>query len=174
MFSSLLFYSFREKYSPSEGAVMLDKKDKELLRLLQHDCTLCLQDLAAAVDLTPNPCWKRIKRLEDEGIITGRVALLSKDKLNLSLAAFVMIKTQNHSHDWYKHFVSQVNSMPEVMTFFRTTGEYDYLLQVVVSDMKGYDSFYKKLVSSVSGLSDVTSSFSMEEIKYTTQLPLPS
>ncbi|MDH8045635.1 Lrp/AsnC family transcriptional regulator, partial [Klebsiella pneumoniae] len=92
----------------------------------------------------------------------------------LSLTAFVMIKTQNHSHDWYKHFVSQVNSMPEVMTFFRTTGEYDYLLQVVVSDMKGYDSFYKKLVSSVSGLSDVTSSFSMEEIKYTTQLPLPS
>ncbi len=71
---------------------MLDKKDKELLRLLQHDCTLCLQDLAAAVDLTPNPCWKRIKRLEDEGIITGRVALLSKDKLNLSLTAFVMIK----------------------------------------------------------------------------------
>jgi len=152
---------------------MLDKKDKELLRLLQRDCTLCLQDLAAAVDLTPNPCWKRIKRLEDEGIIIGRVALLSKDKLNLSLTAFVMIKTKNHSHDWYKHFVSQVNSMPEVMTFFRTTGEYDYLLQVVVSDMKGYDSFYKKLVSSVSGLSDVTSSFSMEEIKYTTQLPLP-
>ncbi|GKK24370.1 hypothetical protein NUBL13793_39900 [Klebsiella pneumoniae] len=100
--------------------------------------------------------------------------VFSKDKLNLSLTAFVMIKTQNHSHDWYKHFVSQVNSMPEVMTFFRTTGEYDYLLQVVVSDMKGYDSFYKKLVSSVSGLSDVTSSFSMEEIKYTTQLPLPS
>ena len=152
---------------------MLDKKDKELLRLLQCDCTQCLHDLAAAVALTPNPCWKRIKRLEDEGIIIGRVALLDKNKLNLSLTAFVMVKTQNHSDDWYKHFVSQVNSMPEVITFFRTTGEYDYLLQVVVSDMKGYDSFYKKLVSSVSGLSDVTSSFSMEEIKYTTQLPLP-
>ncbi|HHR7177056.1 TPA: Lrp/AsnC ligand binding domain-containing protein, partial [Klebsiella pneumoniae] len=93
-------------------------------------------------------------------------------KLNLSLTAFVLIKTQNHSHDWYKHFVSQVKNMPEVMTFFRTTGEYDYLLQVVVSDMKGYDSFYKKLVSSVNGLSNVTSSFSMEEIKYITQLPL--
>lgn len=83
-----------------------------------------------------------------------------------------MVKTQNHSHDWYKNFVYQVNRMPEVITFFRTTGEYDYLLQVVVSDMSGYDIFYKKLVSSVSELSDVTSSFSMEEIKYTTQLPL--
>ncbi|CAI2011137.1 MULTISPECIES: Lrp/AsnC family transcriptional regulator [Yersiniaceae] len=152
---------------------MLDNKDKELLRLLQHDCTLCLQDLAAAVDLTPNPCWKRIKRLEEEGYIIGRVALLNKEKLELALTAFVMIKTQNHNHEWYVHFVSQVRHMPEVMAFFRTTGEYDYLLQVVVSDIKGYDKFYKKLVKSVNGLSEVTSSFSMEEIKYTTQLPLP-
>lgn len=153
---------------------MLDKKDKELLRLLQHDCTMRLQDLAAAIDLTPNPCWKRIKCLEDEGVIISRVALLSKDKLNLSLTAFVMIKTQNHSHDWYENFALQVNGLSEVITFFRTTGEYDYFLQVVVSDMKGYDDFYKKLVSSVNGLSDVTSSFSMEEIKSTTQLPLPN
>lgn len=128
---------------------MLDNKDKELLRLLQHDCTLCLQDLAAAVDLTPNPCWKRIKRLEEEGYIIGRVALLNKEKLELALTAFVMIKTQNHNHEWYVHFVSQVRHMPEVMAFFRTTGEYDYLLQVVVSDIKGYDKFYKKLVKSV-------------------------
>jgi Lrp/AsnC family transcriptional regulator len=152
---------------------MLDKKDKELLRLLQRDCTLCLQELAAAIDLTPNPCWKRIKRLEDEGFIIGRVALLSKDKLNLSITAFVMIKTQNHSNKWYKNFVSRVNDMTEVISIFRTTGEYDYLLQVVVSDMKSYDNFYKKLLSSVNELSNVTSSFSMEEIKYTTQVPLP-
>lgn len=152
---------------------MLDKKDTELLRLLQQDCTLSLQDLATAVNLTPNPCWKRIKRLEDEGIIIRRVALLNKDKINLSLTAFVMIKTQNHSCDWYKSFVDRVESMPEVVSFFRIAGEYDYLLQVVVADMKGYDNFYKKLAGSVSGLSEVTSSFSMEEIKYTTQLPLP-
>jgi len=152
---------------------MLDKKDTELLRLLQQDCTLSLQDLATAVNLTPNPCWKRIKRLEDEGIIIRRVALLNKDKINLSLTAFVMIKTQNHSCDWYKSFVDRVESMPEVVSFFRIAGEYDYLLQVVVADMKGYDNFYKKLVGSASGLSEVTSSFSMEEIKYTTQLPLP-
>ncbi|MFT0982182.1 Lrp/AsnC ligand binding domain-containing protein, partial [Klebsiella pneumoniae] len=120
--------------------------------------------------------WVHVQLHQQKGMISLSPPTIcnSADKLNLSLTAFVMIKTQNHSHDWYKHFVSQVNSMPEVMTFFRTTGEYDYLLQVVVSDMKGYDSFYKKLVSSVSGLSDVTSSFSMEEIKYTTQLPLPS
>lgn len=151
---------------------MLDNKDRELLRLLQLDCTMCLQDLAVAVDLTPNPCWKRIKRLEEEGFITSRVALLNKDKLDLTLTAFVMIKTHNHSHDWYRHFVSKVNNMSEVISFFRTTGEYDYLLQVVVSDIKGYDNFYKKLVKSVNSLCDVTSSFSMEEIKYTTQLPL--
>lgn len=151
---------------------MLDSKDRTLLALLQQDCTTCLQDLAAEVNLTPNPCWKRIKRLEEEGFITGKVALLSKEKLGLSLTAFVMIKTQHHSHEWYRAFVSQVGHMPEVMSFFRTTGEYDYFLEVVVSDIKGFDEFYKKLVKSVSGLRDVTSSFSMEQIKYTTQLPL--
>lgn len=152
---------------------MLDSKDKALLRLLQTDCTISLQDLAAAVDLTANPCWKRVKRLEDEGFITGRVALLSKEKLDLTLTAFVMIKTQCHNHEWYNNFVAQVMDMPEVISFFRTAGEYDYLLQIVAADMKGYDNFYKKLVKSVNGLSDVTSSFSMEQIKYTTQLPLP-
>lgn len=152
---------------------MLDKKDKELLRLLQRDSNVCLQDLSIAVDLTPNPCWKRIKRLEAQGIIIGHVALLNKDKLNLSLTAFVMIKTQNHSHEWYNYFVPKITEMPEVIAFFRTTGKYDYLLQVVVSDMKGYDKFYKKLVRSVNELSEVISCFSMEDIKYTTQLPLP-
>lgn len=151
---------------------MLDRKDRELLQLLQQDCSLCIQELAAAVNLTPNPCWKRIKRLEDEGVITGRVALLSKEKLNLSLTAFVLIKTQQHSHEWYHAFVSAVKDMPEVLGFYRTAGEYDYMLRVVVSDIKGYDGFYKKLVKNVNGLSNVTSCFAMEEIKCTTQLPL--
>lgn len=151
---------------------MLDRRDRELLHLLQNDCSVCLQELAAAVNLTPNPCWKRIKRLEDEGVIIGRVALLNKEKLNLSLTAFVLIKTQQHNHEWYHSFVSAVKDMPEVMGFFRMTGEYDYLLQVVVSDIKGYDDFYKNLVKKVSGLSDVSSSFVMEEIKNITQLPL--
>lgn len=151
---------------------MLDRKDRELLQLLQQDCSVCIQELAAAVNLTPNPCWKRIKRLEEEGVITGRVALLSKEKLNLSLTAFVLIKTQQHNHEWYHVFVSAVKDMPEVMGFYRTAGEYDYMLRVVVSDIKGYDGFYKKLVKNVNGLSNVTSCFAMEEIKCTTQLPL--
>lgn len=159
------------KNSPKEH-VMLDSKDKALLALLQQDCTTCLQDLAAEVNLTPNPCWKRIKRLEEEGIITGKVALLSKEKLGLSLTAFVMIKIQHHSQECYKNFSSQVIHMPEVMSVYRTTGKYDYFLVVVVSDIKRFDEFYKKLVKSVSGIRDITSSFSMEQIKYTTQLPL--
>lgn len=151
---------------------ILDKTDRELLRLLQTDCTLSLQALADAVNLTTTPCWKRLKRLEDEGVLVGRVALLDPQKLDLNLTAFVLIKTQQHSTSWYNHFVNVVSEMPEVLGFWRMAGEYDYLIRVQVADMKRYDDFYKKLVNSVAGLSDVTSSFAMEQIKYTTALPL--
>ena len=151
---------------------MLDKIDRKLLALLQEDCTLSLQALADAVNLTTTPCWKRLKRLEDEGILRGRVALLEAEKVGLGLTAFVLIKTQHHSSDWYGHFVSEVTQMAEVLGFWRMAGEYDYLLRVQVADMKRYDDFYKRLVNSVPGLSDVTSSFAMEQIKYTTALPV--
>ncbi|PIJ52217.1 transcriptional regulator [Erwinia sp. OLTSP20] len=150
----------------------LDDKDLMLLNLLQQDCMLSLQTLADKVHLTTTPCWKRLKRLEDEGYICAKVALLNNEKLGLSLTAFMMIKTQHHSREWYKHFVDAVQIMPEVMAFYRMAGEYDYLLRVQIADMKTYDAFYKKLLNSVSGLIDVTSSFAMEEIKYTTALPL--
>lgn len=153
---------------------MLDKTDLRLLHLLQQDCTLSLQTLADNVHLTTTPCWKRLKRLEDEGYIRARVALLDNEKLGLSLTAFMMIKTQQHSSEWYQHFVGVVQAMPEVMGFYRMAGEYDYLLRVQVADMKRYDGFYKRLVNSVAGLIDVTSSFAMEEIKYTTALPVQS
>ena len=94
---------------------MLDKIDRKLLSLLQSDCTLSLQALADAVNLTTTPCWKRLKRLEDEGILLGRVALLDPEKLGLGLTAFVLIKTQHHSSDWYCRFVSVVSEMPEVL-----------------------------------------------------------
>ncbi|WP_114191564.1 Lrp/AsnC family transcriptional regulator [Edaphovirga cremea] len=152
---------------------MLDKTDRKLLCLLQQDCTLSLQVLAEAVNLTSTPCWKRLKRLEDEGFIRGRVALLDHEKLGLSLTAFVMIKTQQHNSDWYQRFVKQTKDMPEVLAFYRMAGEFDYLMQVRVADMKSYDGFYKRLVNAVPGLIDVTSSFAMEEIKYTTILPVP-
>lgn len=151
---------------------MLDKTDLTLLSLLQQDCTLSLQELAEAVHLTTTPCWKRLKKLEDEGYIRGRVALLDAEKLDLSLTAFMLIKTQQHSREWYQQFVDRVTVMPEVMGCYRMAGEYDYLLRIQVADMKTYDAFYKRLVNGVPGLLDVTSSFAMEEIKYTTALPL--
>jgi len=150
----------------------LDKKDRMLLNLLQQDCMLSLQTLADAVNLTTTPCWKRLKRLEDEGYIRGRVALLDGEKLGLGLTAFVLIKTQQHSSSWFQQFVAVVQAMPEVMGFYRMAGEYDYLLRVQVADMKSYDGFYKRLVNGIPGLLDVTSSFAMEEIKYTTALPV--
>lgn len=151
---------------------MLDKIDRKLLSLLQEDCTLSLQDLADAVNLTTTPCWKRLKRLEDDGILLSRVALLDAEKLGLGLTAFVLIKTQHHSGEWYCRFVTEVTEMPEVLGFWRMAGEYDYLMRVQVADMKCYDDFYKRLVTNVPGLTDVTSSFAMEQIKFTTALPI--
>ncbi|KAA6047814.1 Lrp/AsnC family transcriptional regulator [Pantoea sp. Bo_7] len=151
---------------------MIDKVDRKLLALLQKDCTLSLQVLAEAVNLTTTPCWKRLKKLEDDGIIRARVALLDGEKLGLSLTAFMLIKTQQHSSEWFRQFVAVVEPMPEVMAFYRMAGEYDYLLRIQVADMKSYDAFYKRLVNGVPGLIDVTSSFAMEEIKYSTALPV--
>ncbi|MGL5726328.1 MAG: Lrp/AsnC family transcriptional regulator [Plesiomonas sp.] len=151
---------------------MLDKIDRKLLALLQHNSALSLQELADTVNLTTTPCWKRLKRLEESGVIRARVALLDADKIGVGLTAFVLLKTQNHTRDWYQAFVQQVSECPEVMEFYRMAGEYDYLLRVQVSGMKQFDTFYKKLVNNVQGLSEVTSSFAMDQIKYTTALPL--
>ncbi|AWK15033.1 Lrp/AsnC family transcriptional regulator [Candidatus Fukatsuia symbiotica] len=151
---------------------MIDKIDRKLLRMLQKDCTQSLQVLSEVVHLTSTPCWKRIKRLEDEGFIRGRVVLLDSEKLKLGLTAFMLIKTHQHSSDWYEKFTPWVKNMPEVVALYRMTGEYDYLMQVTVNDMKSYDNFYKQLVNSVEGLIDVTTSFAMEKIKYTTELPV--
>ncbi|MGC9403326.1 MULTISPECIES: Lrp/AsnC family transcriptional regulator [Vibrio] len=150
----------------------LDEIDKRLLRLLQADGTISLNDLAESVNLTSTPCWKRLKKLEEAGVIEKRVALLNPERLGLSFTAFVMIKTSDHSHEWYRHFVETAVEFPEVMEFYRMAGEYDYMLKVLVKDMKCFDEFYKRLVNSVDGLSDVTSTFAMEPLKYTTALPI--
>ncbi|VAX76550.1 DNA-binding transcriptional activator DecR [Serratia symbiotica] len=152
---------------------MLDKTDRKLLCMLQEDCTKSLQVLAEAVNLTSTPCWKRLRRLEDEGYIRGRVALLDNQKLGLGLTVFVLIKTQQHSAAWYQTFVQLTAHIPEVLAFYRLAGEYDYLMQVEVADMNSYNSFYKQLVKGVPGLLDVTSTFAMAKIKYTTALPVP-
>lgn len=150
----------------------IDSTDKKLLSLLQQDGTLSLNDLAEAVNLTTTPCWKRLKKLEESGVIDKRVALLDPEKLGLSFTAFVQVKTTNHSHEWYQAFVETVSLFPEVMEFYRMAGEYDYMMKVLVKDMKCFDEFYKKLVNSIDGLSNVTSTFAMEPLKYTTALPI--
>ncbi|WP_439333862.1 Lrp/AsnC family transcriptional regulator [Vibrio agarilyticus] len=150
----------------------LDSIDKQLLQRLQADGTLSLNELAELVNLTTTPCWKRLKRLEEAGVIEKRVALLNAEQLGLSFTAFVQIKTSNHSQAWYHQFVATVTEFPEVMEFYRMAGEYDYMLKVLVQDMKRFDTFYKKLVNSIDGLSNVTSSFAMEPLKYTTALPI--
>jgi Lrp/AsnC family transcriptional regulator len=150
----------------------LDKTDRTLLALLQQDSTISLNELADKVNLTTTPCWKRLKRLEDEGVINKRVALLNPEKLGLLFTAFVLVKTSDHSHEWYSRFSDTVSDFPEVMEFYRMAGEYDYMMKVQVEDMKRFDEFYKKLVNSIDGISNVTSTFAMESLKYTTALPI--
>ncbi|PWI34245.1 transcriptional regulator [Vibrio albus] len=150
----------------------LDKTDRTLLSLLQKDSTISLNELADKVNLTTTPCWKRLKRLEDEGVISKRVALLNPEKLGLLFTAFVLVKTSDHSHEWYSRFADTVSDFPEVMEFYRMAGEYDYMMKVQVEDMKRFDEFYKKLVNSIDGISNVTSTFAMESLKYTTALPI--
>jgi len=150
----------------------MDKIDKQILTLIQQDCSLSLQQIADTLHLTTTPCWNRIKRLESEGVIKSRVALLDAEKVDLELIAFVQIKTQQHSEQWFADFVLQVKGFSQVMEFYRMAGEYDYMMKVLVKDMRSYDQFYKTLVNNVSGLSDVTSSFAMQQLKYTTELPL--
>lgn len=152
--------------------LVLDKVDKQLLTMLQQDATVSLNQLAEAVHLTTTPCWKRLKRLEEQGVIHKKVTLLNPEGLGLSFVAFALIKTNDHSNEWYQSFVNTVSDFPEIMEFYRMAGEFDYMMKVLVSDMQAYDAFYKKLVNSVEGISNVTSTFAMESIKYTTALPV--
>ena len=151
---------------------MLDLKDKMILKMLQNDASISVADLAENLNLTVSPCWKRLKRLEDENYITKRVALLNPEKLGLTFTAFVNIKTKNHSHEWFLNFVEIMTGYSEVVDFYRVAGEYDYIIKVIVKDITAFDRFYKKLVNSIDGLTDVTSYFAMEILKSTTQLPI--
>lgn len=127
--------------------------------------------IADRVGLSGTPCWRRIQRLEAEGVIRKRVALLDAGMLNVGVTVFVAVKTSRHNQDWFEKFHAAVMKLPEVVEFYRMSGEMDYLLRVVVPDIAGYDAVYKKLIRTAD-LFDVTSSFAMEQIKYTTALPL--
>ena len=150
----------------------MDAIDRKILAVLQDNAALSVAEIGSRVGLSSTPCWKRIQRLESEGIIQKRVALVDQDRIGLGVSIFVSIETGDHSQEWLDRFAQVVVAMPEVMEFYRMAGDVDYMLRVVVHDMPGYDTFYKKLISTVP-LKNVTSRFAMEKIKSTTALPIP-
>jgi Lrp/AsnC family transcriptional regulator len=150
----------------------MDAIDRKILAVVQEDASLSVAEIGNRVGLSSTPCWKRIQRLEADGVITKRVALIAPEKIGLGITVFVSIETGDHSQDWLDRFAETVGAMPEVMEFYRMAGDVDYMLRVVVPDIAGYDTFYKKLIATVS-LKNVTSRFAMEKIKSTTSLPIP-
>jgi len=145
--------------------------DRRILAALQSDATLSIADLAERVGLSQTPCWKRIKRLEAAGVITGRVALLDRALLGVGTTVFVSVRTSQHDEDWLVQFADAIRAIPEVTEFYRMSGDVDYLLKIVCRDIADYDRIYKSMIRSAR-LSDVSSSFAMEQIKYTTEVPL--
>ena len=149
----------------------LDRKDLRILDLLQQDATLPINDIAEAVGLSRTPCWRRVRELEKSGYIRKRVALLDRTLLGVPISVFVAVKTNQHNAKWLGQFRDAVNALPEIVEAYRLSGETDYLLRILVRDIEGFDKVYKKLIELVD-FSDVSSSFSMEELKCTTAIPL--
>lgn len=153
------------------GIISLDSIDRKILSIVQDDATLSMAEIADRVGLSQTPCWKRIKRLEQEGVIERRVAILNRERLGLGVTVIVAIRTAHHSDEWLRTFAEGVARIPEVVEFYRMSGDIDYLLKVVARDIADYDRIYRKLTKVVP-LHDVSSSFAMQEIKSTTALPL--
>jgi Lrp/AsnC family transcriptional regulator len=151
----------------------IDAIDRKILRVLQEDASLSVAEIGDRVGLSSTPCWKRVQRMESEGIITGKVVLVDQNKIGLGLSVFVSVESGDHSEAWLRKFAQVVGAMPEVIEFYRMAGDVDYMLRVVVADMQSYDVFYKKLISAVA-LKNVTSRFAMEKIKSVTALPVPA
>ena len=149
----------------------IDNFDLKILRELQKDSAISVDALAENVDLSRNACWRRMKRLEADGVIKSRVALLDAEKLNLDLMVYVMVRTHDHEPGWLEKFRTAVRSMPEIIGAHRMSGDLDYVLRVRVRDVKAYDVFYQRLIAKVP-ISEVSASFVMEDIKDTTGLPI--
>ena len=143
----------------------LDDIDIKIIGLLQLDSTISVQDLADRVGLTSNPCWRRVRRLEENGVILRRVAVMDPDKLGLGMTAFIRIVTETHTKDWLVAFQDSVNKVPEITECHRMTGDVDYLLKVLVRDLSHYDAVYQRLLELVPNLKDVSAAFSMERLK---------
>lgn len=153
------------------GVIGLDSYDLRILEELQADASRSIVEVGECVNLSQNACWRRIKRLEDEGYISGRVALLDQDRVGLGVTVFVSVRVAEHSDEYLAQFARVVSAMPEVVEFYRTSGELDYLIKVLVSTIGDYDRVYRKLIRAVR-ISDVTASFAMEKIKHTTAMPV--
>src|SRR2546421_4123955 len=150
----------------------MDAIDRKILALLQQDASRSGAEIGNLVGLSSTPCWKRSQRLEADGVIQRRVAIVDQDKLDLGVTVFVSIETGDHSQGWLDRFAEVVGAMPEVMEFYRMAGDVDYMLRVVVADIQGYDAFYKRLITA-GPLQNVTSRFAMGKIKSPTPLPIP-
>ncbi len=151
----------------------MDDVDRKLLALLQQDATTAVSDLADQVGLSPTPVWKRIQKLEQAGVITGRVALVEPERVGIGLIAFVALEAREHTPEWLEAFAATVQAMPEIVDAYRMAGEVDYMLRVAVADVEAFDVFYKRLIQAVP-LKNVTSRFAMERLKHTTAYPLPA
>lgn len=149
----------------------LDKIDRKILTLLQKDATTPVAEIGRKVGLSTTPCWRRIQKMEEDGVIRGRVAVLDPAKVNAGVTVFVSVKTNEHNEAWMRKFAAVVEDFTEVVEFYRMSGDVDYLLRVVVPDIGAYDNFYKRLIGKIA-LTDVSSAFAMGQIKYTTALPL--
>jgi Lrp/AsnC family transcriptional regulator len=149
----------------------IDEIDRKILAALQRDGTLSVDQLSERVSLSRNACWRRLRRLEEDGFITGRVALVDADKVGLGLSVFILIRTSHHDPDWLAKFRTAVVSFPEITGVYRMSGDLDYVLRARVSDVKAYDRLYQRLIAKVP-LTDVSASFVMEEIKETTVVPV--
>ncbi|WP_444942796.1 Lrp/AsnC family transcriptional regulator [Microbulbifer sp. ZKSA006] len=150
--------------------VGLSKQDRAILELLQADATLSVGDIAERVGMSKSACWRRIHRLEEDGVIGDRVTLLDQQKLNLPLTVYISIRTNQHNDQWAARFAELVQGVAEILEVHRMSGDLDYLIKAVVTDMPGYDRLYKELIKA--DLFDVSSSFVMETMKQTTRLPL--
>ena len=148
----------------------MDRIDRKILFQLQADASLSVGDLAVHVGVSKSACWRRIQKLEQAGIVRGRVTLLDATKLDLSLTVFISIRTNHHNEKWSRHFKNVVEDIPGILEVYRMGGELDYMIKAVVKDMPDYDRLYQQLIKA--DLFDVTANFVMEEIKYTTELPL--
>jgi Lrp/AsnC family transcriptional regulator len=161
-----------EKYASlcSPGGSAVDAIDRKIIDILQADATVAIATIAEQVGLSAAPCWRRIRRLEDDGVIKRRVALIDRRKANVPMTLFVSVRTTRHAVQWLEDFRRVITDIPEIVEAWRLTGEVDYLLRIVVPDVDAYDAVYKRLINRLE-FADISSAIAMEEMKYTTAIP---